>query len=377
MTRRRWRLAHRARARARRSRGGGGSYGRGRSYRSGSLYKPARSLRPGRLVAGMAAAVLVVVAGAGIVRQIGPQSGPFRRNVDRSFAVLAAPLARSSSASGRTLGSMMAGAAGMSRAELTGTLRLLVSQTSSVDQAMATLVPPAPAGGDAECEGAMAKRASAMVRIETAIEGLLGGPTGTSRSSQSSAVAGLLSAGSLLTGSDRMWAACRHQLWVGPGSARLPGSRWVTDPSLWTVGGLSALATQIASSPSLAPVDRLVLRATALTPPPVSIDPAGAAVMPPTGSVLVRVVVADTGNVQQESVTLTAGIATAASGAPAPSSMVRSFAGNVDPGGSVAVVFPALHLGKATAVTLVVRATSAGGTTVTEQLPLEVAPPTG
>jgi hypothetical protein len=312
--------------------------------------------------------VLVVLA-IGAATQIGPASGPDRRIIDRSFAVLAGPIVAQSNASGSALRSLLAEGPSLGRIAFFSDLASVATATVTDSRRFAALTPPDP-GGDAatRCGKAMDGRWRAAVRIQGALERLLGGRKGLGGGDEGSAARSLESTGAMLQSADASWAACRGALRQAPGSARLPASAWVTDPGVWSETALGRFVAALVSSPSLVPVHRLAL-VTVSTDPASVPGASGVVVLPPTTSLQVRVVVADQGNVDEAGVSLVVtAVPQGAARAPAPV-RVRSAIGAGD---SVTLSPPRLPVHPASSYLIDITATGATGASASQSVSLRV-----
>ncbi len=322
----------------------------------------------------LVAAVVIVAIAA--VAQIGPTSGPYRRTVDRSFVTLAAPLAAQSNAGALTLATLLTGGPALARRTFFMQLDTLAAGTSDVAHQFDALAPPSPAGSAGRpCVAALGGRARATSSLRSALESLLGGRQGLSGGDEASATAAVTAGGSELMAADASWVRCRHALRRAPGSARLPASQWIHDPSRWSPAAIDDFVTALVASPSLAAVRAVSIIATTTAPPTV-VASTGTGVVVPTKSLSLRVVVADNGNVAEDDVVVTADVGTG----PAPSQAKANLAA----GAAVALSLPALRVKPGGSYTVVVTASLAGtpmaGTNATISFPVEIStnppPPT-
>lgn len=306
---------------------------------------------------------------AASVSQIGPASASDRRTVDRSFAVLATTLATSSNATGAALRHLVDDAPTLSRTSFFTQLGDLSATADADAEAFEAVTVPGPAHGVAAgCATAMDGRARALAELRATLEQLLGGRDGVGGGNEAAAALSVHDAGARLEAADASWAACRRALHRAPGSARLPVSAWVPAPGAWDTGAAAGFVAALVASPSLAIVRRLALVAIATDPSAVP-DASGTAVVPPTSAVIVRVVVADEGDVDERGVTVVADVVPDTTHAAPGSVRVVS---DVVAGGSVAVTLPPLRVRPGTSYVLRVTATSAAGTTSSSSLALAV-----
>ena len=327
-----------------------------------------------RFVAPLVVVAVIVILAIGAVAQIGPASGPDRRTVDRSFAVLANAVAAQSNLSGAALNDLLTRGPGLSRTTFFSDLSSLGADTGRDDRQFAALTPPDPAGvAVRQCGATMVDRQRAATEVGDALERLLGGRQGLGGGNEAEAASALGRAGSVLTTADASWAACRRTLRRSPGSARLQASTWLSDPGLWTAGSLGPFVAALVSSTSLAPVHRLSLLA-------LSTDPAwvpgrsGVSVVPPTSALRVRVVLADVGNVDEPGVVISVSAVPQGTARVPPSVRVRAA---LDAGDSLALSAPPLRVGPGRSYVLQITATGPGGATasVTVSVRVSVVPP--
>jgi hypothetical protein len=320
-------------------------------------------------------ALPLVVAGvvvgfvAGALAEIGPASGPYRRAVDRGFAALAASVATESDATGSALASLLAVAPTLQRpvlfAELDGLATAAAREQASLDR----LATPGPRAG-AGCLAALAGRSRAVSAVRNALQGVLGGTTGTDPLSPVVATSELESAAAALSAADAAWAACRAAVRSTPGRPRLPASRWVAGPA-WSAGALAALVGAVTSSSTLAARQALAIT-TFVTSPPLLGGPASAQ-LAPTRQVTVHLVVTDTGNVDEPTVLVTATVI----GAPHPEALSARV--SLRAGTSVAVVLGPLALSPGGSYTLELSAappSGAGAAVVSTPLAVAALPTT-
>lgn len=304
----------------------------------------------------MAVGLLALVGGGTKVRAA---SGPYRRDVNRSYVAQGAVVVAQSNLAGTELAALMGGMASMQRGPLQSRLDTLVLTTSRTAASAAALSPPPPTGGiDQDLTAVLAERARAVVGVRSAVDGLLGmsplpvpgttglaaAGTGTGRSDAEGgtgsglprttpgrAAAQIVAAGTALSEADRTYASVRRTLREAPGNASLPRSAWVTDPQTWAPGPVQALVGALTSSPTLAPVTTVALVPGALRIVPQAVPPAngssgGVATVPPTRTLGITAVVANQGNVDVGGVVVSAQAVPRGGGAPAGSSARVSLA---------------------------------------------------
>jgi hypothetical protein len=306
------------------------------------------------LVAPLVAVAAIVILAVGAVAQIGPSSGPDRRVVDRSFAVLANAIVAQSNASGVALNALLVHGPGLLRTTFFSDLDSLGVETGQADRRFAALTPPDPAGATVrQCGATMVDRQRAATEVGNALQRLLGGRQGLGGGDEAEAAGALGSAGSLLTSADASWEACRRTLLRSAGSARLRTSTWMSDPSLWTQGSL---------------VHRLSLLALSTDPASVP-GRSGVSVLPPTSALRVHVVLADVGNVDEPGVVIVvSAVPQGTSRVPPP---VRERVG-VDAGGASALSLPPLQVGPGRSYALQITATAPGGATASMSVDVRV-----
>ena len=91
----------------------------------------------------------------------------------------------------------------------------------------------------------------------------------------------------------------------------------MTDPDAWAAGPLQTLVQELAGSPTLAPVRRVVIRPDTVRidpPPSPAVTPAKSSVVVPTSTLRVSMVVADEGNVGAPGVAVSAEVTPLAAG---------------------------------------------------------------
>ena len=347
----------------------------------------ARRRTPLALVAAVVAAAAILALLVGGVAEISRASGPFHQSVNQSFAQQAASVAQTSGRTGRQLTRLVDTMPSLDRLELQQSLDGLVADSESQADQAASLTPPEPSGTvGPNLEAVFAARAAAMASLRSSIDGLLGmaplpvvgapssplsgsaatGATTTLRSATEVA-AQLVAVGQTLTGADTAYGRVRRQLVQAPGRARLPASRWVTDPQLWASGPVSALVDQLTSAPSLATehaVQLLYIHLTpAVVPPPPTPSGAsgtivpGSATLPPTRTMTVTAVVVNNGGVGEVGLVVQARLQPTTAGPTA----LRSRRVALLPGGSAAVTLPAFRVRPGTTYVLAVSVSPPAG----------------
>ncbi len=321
------------------------------------------------MVAPLVVMAVIVILAIGAVAQIGPASGPDRRTVDRSYAVLASAVVTQSNRSGATLNRLLRDGPSLERTAFFSTLDSAAAATAHDDRQLAAITPPNPAGSVAtQCGTTMVDRQRATAQVRTALERFLGGRQGRGGGNEAVAAGALGAAGNLLASADASWASCRRTLRRSSGSARLPASVWVKDPGLWGAQADGTFVASLLSSDSLTPVHRLALEAVATDPTSVP-GASGVGVLPPTTALRIRVVLANPGNVDEAGVTVV--VAAVPQGrAPVPHPVhVRT---QVAAGDSVALAPPPLRVGPGRSYVLHITATAPGGASAALSLSVRV-----
>lgn len=322
-----------------------------------------RRRRARRPRATVVAAALVVAVAAGLLvgglLRVGAQSTGYWRAIDRSYAATVTPVVAASGRLGSQLRREIPSMPGQGRTAAEQALDELVRSSAAQAAQAAAMADPSPAGGVAAgVAGALGQRAQAMADLRTALDRLLqmaplpaAGATGVavaavsdppSPISQTAARRALTRVGALLGEADRAYAGARRALHAGPGRASIPRSAWTGHPSLWAPAPVSELVGALVASSTLASRHDVVLltKSLALTPAPIPANATtspGSAVVPPTTSLRLRVVVADEGNVAERRVPVRV-VATPDSGAAAGHPPSKSSARvTVAPGSSVSV----------------------------------------
>ena len=322
------------------------------------------------------AVVLVVVIGGAF--EVNGASGPYRRDVNRSYAAQGSILVDQSNRTGAALRALLRAAPGLRRTALVHSLDAVSSSADDTATSAASLAPPEPTV--AGLPQVLSDRARAVDQVRSALTGLLGlGPGGRVVLTSDQAAARISGAGDLLATADRTYASVRRRFAVAPGNARLPRSRWVTGRRSWTSAPVDATVQAVSASRTLAPVHRVVLQpgTVHITPaavPPVR--PGGPSVVLPTRGLGVSAVVANRGNVGETAVEVSA---TADPSGPGRASTTDTRV-SVRAGRSVAVSLPTLAVAPGVTYTLTVGVTPPPGqvdrSQTVETFSLRIAPPT-
>ncbi len=312
--------------------------------------------------------ILVVAAltalSVALADQVGRESRPFERSVDRGFAALMTPLARASTATGSALAVTLATAADQSRIDLVTSLAQEVQSADATARRAERATPPEPASpGATACQEALIRRSVAAQEAQQAVDGLLGGPTGAGRDAGNVAAASttLASAARNVAASDAAWSACRTALRRAPGRATLPVSTWFGDNGVWQPGAPTAVATAIVGSSSLAAAPALAVSAVTTDPPALALATGGSATLPATTTVGVSVVVDDTGNVTLDQIGLSVTLTPSSGGR---SSERRLTIGQLAAGSSTVRQITGLPITPGSGATITVTAATSGAQAV-------------
>ncbi len=345
----------------------------------------------------MVVGALVLAAVVGGALRARSQSIGYERAIDRSYAAQARVLAEESNRLGTQLRELLARMPRDGRTRLEEALDTLVRSTASLAGAASTAASPAPSGGaGADVTAAMVDRADAMRTLRTAIDRLLGmaplpvvGATDPSSLpetprpiSDAGAAMQLARVGTLLARGNRMYADGRRALRAAPGHGMLPVSVWSGRRSEWSSGHTLSVVDALDSSATLAAVREvgLVTHSLAITPAPVPSSSNGSSgpgflVLPPTGRVLVGLVVANDGNVAERRIAVRATVARAGGAAHEQRSRLVALTAH----SSVSVTLPAVHVvpGDTYTVTVSVHPPFAnvGGAVTSDTVSFRVAPP--
>ncbi len=247
----------------------------------------------------MVVSAVVVVLAVSAVAQIGPTSGPYRRTVDRGYAALAQPLAEESNASAAALVSFLHEASSLGRIAFFFDLDTLASDTAGLHRRFDAITPPDPSTG-ARCATAIAERATAVSRLRISLEGVVGGRTGLGVVDEAGATNAVTSVGAELESADASWATCRRALRRAPGSALVPKSTWMPHPGLLSAGAAGHLVSAVAQSHALTPVHGIVVLA--VVTDPTAVESGSTLVAPAATSLVLHVVLANQGNVDEHGV---------------------------------------------------------------------------
>jgi hypothetical protein len=311
------------------------------------------------------AAVLGAILGGGLA-VAGGQALPYRRVLDRGAAALWSTEAFRSNELARQLEAVLSGAPRGNRVALFTELGLAAADVHRLAKDASSIEEPPQLPGAKTCARALAERAHAVATALGAIEGLLGGPTGSEPAPPSSAEAALASAGREVIASDASWAACRRMFEAAPGRSEPVASSW---PATAVEGpaGPAALVAALRAAPSMAVHHDLELGPVAFHPLPLLAPGSAGVVLPPTGSVRIGVLVRNAGNVEEEGVVLRA-IVTFGHGAERTVSI-----GRVDPMAASWATLPAVAVAPGARGELRLEAVAASGASAALAEPVSVA----
>lgn len=302
------------------------------------------------------ALVLAFVIGA--LSQVGRGSGPSHRTIDRGFAALASVVAARSHSTGLSLAEVFVNGPRMDRPLFFSSLNTIASDSADEARQLDAAVPPAPVGGAGQgCLAAVADRASATAVIRQSLEGVVGASDGASFVGAGQALADLVSAAASVVRADDEWSACRQAMRRAPGSARLPASSWTAGQGWFTPAALASSVNGVAFSRTLAAHHALVITATSIVPAPLPASASSPALVAPTKSLTVHVVVTDAGNVDEPAVQVRAVLV---GGSVPPVPVVATVA--LRSGGSTAVVLGPFSVVPGTGYTLQVQVAPPSGT---------------
>jgi hypothetical protein len=300
-----------------------------------------RRSRAGRLVvlACVAAAAAVLVGG---VTRIGHQSGPFDASVNRSFGAQGSVLADESNATGASLRRLMGTMQNQDRQTLQANLDAVTAQTG--DQAARAAALATNGGIEGQFVSVFADRARSADEVRSAIDGLLGmRPFAVAGAPQADATRAatptllsstqatdrIAAAGRLLNRSDESYQVVRHSLARMAGHARLPSSKWITNPSEWQLGSVATQVDLVAAPTSLAAAThQLVLSVVQVTPPaipsPTGVVTPSVSLLSPTKTVVLNVVLSNMGSVDEPHASVRFTLAPTSTGAARTVSRVTS-----------------------------------------------------
>jgi hypothetical protein len=339
-----------------------------------------RQLGPALVLIAAAAAVAVLVAATAL--RISPASGSYRRTLDRGYAALVGPLVAQSNASAGDLVQLLQKGPDLDRAAFFADLDELAASSRALGRQFEAITPPDPVGdAGSDCARAMQGRARASADLRSALEGVLGGRSGTGPGSgdEAAAVGAMRSVGPSLQSDDGLWAACRSALSRAAGSARLAASTWIKDPSLWSPDALTDFVASVIGAPTLAADHHLVIANVVTVPSPSPSSGAGTILVPATTELSVHVLLENQGNVDEEGVHLVASLVTSGTQAgarlPGVSSVsVPKATSTVVAGTSAALAFPSLTVapGDSYALSIVATTPTTRPNPVTTSVPVTI-----
>ena len=269
-------------------------------------------------------ALFLTVLLIGGLTQVSRNSGPYTRQMNRTFATQVSVLANASNVTASTVRHFMGTLPAQDRQTLQAELDSAVQQTAQQEAQADSLAMPPPPGAIAQHFAAVfSDRAQAVSEVRAAIDGLLGmhpipvagGPPGNGTVvstptllSSTEATNRIAAAGALLARSDQNYAAVRRELARSAGQARLPASTWITDDQVWQIGAVATQVDQVEVSPTLATTHQLALASVRLFPPslpsPSGVATPGVSTLSPTNGVTVSVVLSNLGTVDEPRATV-------------------------------------------------------------------------
>lgn len=324
----------------------------------------------------LAVGIVLALLIGGLV-DVGKASRSYQRSVDRSYAQESTLIVQQSNQSGVAFTGMVPVSPGYRRSELQQQLDSLVAATSNQATIAKQQDPPAPASQAAsDLTASLNDRALALSEFRNAAFGLLGmqpqvarGAANTKANGSASPVpvttseaqARMSDVANLTIRSDAEYRAFRQNLQSSVGHPRAPASVWVAHPHTWS-STLSDLPGALVSSASLAPQHQVVLAPNGVRLTPAAVPPgaqpggqngvpAGASVVPPTGTLGVQAVVANQGNVTEHNIVVTASLQPASAGATADSSSTHV---TMTPGTFALAPLPSLRVSPGREYTLTV-----------------------
>jgi hypothetical protein len=303
-----------------------------------------------------AVGTLLIAFVVGALSQVGRGSGPAHRTIDRGFAALASIVAARSHATGLSVAELFVNAPHLDRLAFFSSLAAITSQSADEARQLDAAVPPEPLDGAGEgCLAAVQARASATAVIKQSLEGLLGGSDGTSSVSPAQSLASLEAAATTVVQADADWSSCRGAMRRAPGSARVPASAWLAGQGWFTPAALASSVNSVALSRTLAAHHALAVIATNVVPASLPAPSAGPALVAPTKTLMVHVVVTDDGNVAEPAVQVRAVL----TGGPSPTALGATVA--LQAGTSTAVVLGPFSVVPGAAYTVQVLVASSSG----------------
>jgi hypothetical protein len=245
------------------------------------------------------AAAVVVLALVLAVRDARPTRSQ-ERQAEQTWAALLRPLVEASNRSGYQVADLRYRAGALGRVGVERHLEQLVGSTSAVAASAASLMYPAPAArARHRLLEALSARAQAARLLDAGLRPVLAGTGGAQ------VLADLERAGRLMVGADGNYRGFLAALSAPVRRAvGLPASRWVSHPADWSPDSLASYVSDLASTPSLAVIHRVVLATVEFDPVPVGFGTV--TTLPPTTTLRLSPVVANAGNVAERDLAVTA-----------------------------------------------------------------------
>lgn len=281
------------------------------------------------------------------------------------------PVIGDSTARGRQLDAVRTAGLRMPAASVRSQLQQVASSAAADERAVAALRSPVAAGAaPGLLRAALAVRARASASMARAVTSVLAGAPPALVSDPS--VQAMVAAGSDLAVADRAYALFSASLPPSLGVSA-PPSAWLSGTGLYDPLPVQTFLVALRNATNLLPVHQLAVQAVTTTPPPVGAV-ASVQQVPPTPTLTVTAVVADTGNQPESDLTVTATLTPATAGT---GGIVRATA-SLLPGTSSAVTLGPLVPIPGTPATLSVTVAGPPGSVTppaTTTLVIEVAPP--
>ncbi len=275
------------------------------------------------LVLAIALVLFFIIGG---ISEINNVSGAYNRATQGSFQVQAAVVADQSNLLGTQLENLLITMPQLDRITLESRLGALAREASTDETTAKGLANPISKNQLKQTfVQVMSYRASALEKIRSGVDGLLGlqsikafaldstygssptrSITGSNLQQLSlvSAAQDLVAASALLSKADQRYAKLAGDLKALLGSSKLPKSVWGAASQHLSLSSATPLVSSLASSSSLAPVERLVLTTVRVNPiaipvpstSTVGLSASNGLVLPPTSSVALSPVVSNEGN---------------------------------------------------------------------------------
>ena len=328
------------------------------------MARRSRSRSSTRLRFGLAAAALIILTGlvvSGLVSSA-RSNKVYVEVMNHSVAAQANSISIPQQDNGSALTSLMGELTLLTRAQITRAFDDLVYRTQLVVDASSIM----PGDGASHHAGQrfaqiQAERALGVAKIRAAVDGLMGlqpfTVVGAPASAQlvlaplTQAEASALAAagGALIQRADGEMLALKVALARGPGHVHLRNTAFVVDPSIFSVAAMDTLFRNLMTTPHLTPVISLSLVGATLIPSPLpTTSTSGVVNEPPTNSLGVTAVIANTGNAVARDTVV---VMTVTSPSSFASSSSRAI-GSVDAGGSLALRSPSVSVTPGSTVTV-------------------------